>query len=293
MNKRRELRNVLSLITELTCKIMRVHGCSIELRSRKRDRFFSIADYGIRSPHFLSIPIMKDKDRIGEVRIYTKNQKIFIEEEIRFMTKITTQAVWCIEEIELTDEPNKNYFNTIYTLATAVETKEPFMKGHSRRVTDYALRVAQRLGLGELSLKNLYYSGQIHDIGKIRISDKILNKSGKLTETEYKIIKLHSEKGVQMLEPLKFFKKGLPIIRHHHERYDGTGYPDKLKGAQISLEARILACADSFDAMTSERPYKERLTFPRAIEELKASSKSQFDPKVVKAFIEILPQEIS
>jgi HD-GYP domain-containing protein (c-di-GMP phosphodiesterase class II) len=276
---------------------MRVDRCSIELRNKKRKRLIPVATYGLKQSSYLRpalfIPITNNKKAIGAVRIWMKRSRVFTEEEIRFMTILASQAVSSVRDIKLTEDLETNYFNIIHTLVLAVEAKDPFMKGHSRRVTNYALRVAQRLGLDEEEIKLLYYSGELHDIGKIGISDKILNKPGKLTESEFEIIKRHPVKGVQMLQPLKFLEKGLPTIKHHHERFDGNGYPDRLKADQIPLTARILACTDSFDAMIFERPYKKRLTLQEAIEELKINSGTQFDPEVVKAFLEILPKEIS
>jgi len=298
MSKRAELRKVLSLITELTCKIMRVDRCSIELRGRKTKELIPIASYGLSISYLklcLSIPIMNNGIIIGEVKIYTKKKREFTEEEIRFMTKFSSQTAFCVQEIDLTEDVNKNYFNTVFTLVTAIEEKDQFIKGHSRRVTDYAIRAAQRLGLNEERIKKieiLYYSGELHDIGKIGISEKILNKPGKLTEAEYEVVKFHPVKGAQILKPLKFLEESLPIVRHHHERFDGKGYPDRLEGERIPLEARILACADAFDAMTYKRPYrKKRLTLQEAIEELRDNSGTQFDPEVVRAFTEILPKE--
>jgi HD-GYP domain-containing protein (c-di-GMP phosphodiesterase class II) len=133
----------------------------------------------------------------------------------------------------------------------------------------------------------------VHDIGKISIPDYILNKPGRLTPDERAVIELHPVKGAEVLEPLEFLKPAIPIVRHHHERYDGTGYPDGLEKERIPLMSRILACADAFDAMTSQRPYRRRrLTIREALEEIKNNSGSQFDPKISHLFIRVIQTQV-
>jgi HD-GYP domain-containing protein (c-di-GMP phosphodiesterase class II) len=138
-------------------------------------------------------------------------------------------------------------------------------------------------------LEVLRYAAEVHDIGKISIPDFILNKPGRLTSAERAMIELHPIKGAEILEPLDFLKEALPIVRHHHERYDGTGYPDGLDKDRIPIMARIITCADSFDAMTSERPYRRRkLTVEEAITEIRNNTGSQFDPRIASNFIKLL-----
>lgn len=295
MDKKLDLEGVLSLIAELICKIVYIEGCSIELKEKEEKGLILAVRHG-RSKFCktsLSIPIVTDAKLIGAIGIYMSKSRIFTEEEIRFMVRLATQVASCVQEVEWSKDLSENYFNTVHTLVTAIEGKDRFIKGHSRRVTNYAIRIAQRLRVSEKRINTLYYSGELHDIGKVKIKDVILNKPGKLTKAEYKIIKLHPVKGVQMLKPLKFLKEGLPIVRYHHERFDGDGYPDKLVGKKIPLEARILTCTDAFDAMISERSYKKKLTLQEAIEELRRNSGTQFDPEIVQALLEILPKNES
>lgn len=183
--------------------------------------------------------------------------------------------------------------NTITTLVLTEEAKDPYVRGHSRRVTKCAVEIAQELGFSEEECKVIERAGILHDIGKIGISDAILNKPDKLNEEEWAIIKKHPQRGAEILEPLKFLNKEVEMIAHHHERLDGKGYPDGLKGEAIPQGARILAVADSFDAMNSERAYRKPLPEDVIIKELKDASGSQLDPHIVAAFLNLLKKKPS
>ncbi|MFC1704304.1 HD-GYP domain-containing protein [Candidatus Omnitrophota bacterium] len=176
----------------------------------------------------------------------------------------------------------------IMSLGLSQEAKDYYTQGHSKRVTKYAVDIARELGLDKEEIDVIQRAGKLHDIGKIGISDGILLSKEKLTDEEYIIIKSHPLKSASILDPLKFLDREKQIIRHHHERFDGAGYPDGLAGEKIPLGARIIALADSFDAMKSERPYKEPFTKEDIIAEVKKNSGAQFDPKVVEAFLKII-----
>jgi PAS domain S-box-containing protein/putative nucleotidyltransferase with HDIG domain len=171
------------------------------------------------------------------------------------------------------------------SLASAIEAKSPWTRGHSERVADYAVGIGQALGLANGELKKLRIAALLHDIGKIGTYDGILEKPGKLTGAEYETIKQHPGKGAAMLAPIRQLHDIIPWIRGHHERFDGTGYPDGLKGENIPLQARILAVADTFDAMTAERPYRATPGKAQALEEIQRHAGTQFDPKAVEAFL--------
>ena len=175
-------------------------------------------------------------------------------------------------------------------LIVSEETKDPYLTGHSRRVTEYAVAIANKLNMGGSEKKSLEYAGYLHDIGKIGISDAILHKPGKLDKDEWEIIKKHPVVGVDILAPLKFLPEEKIMIKHHHERYDGGGYPDGLKGRGIPLGSRILAVADSFDAMNSKRAYRFALSREKIITELETSRGTQFDPEIIDIFLEILKE---
>jgi putative nucleotidyltransferase with HDIG domain len=181
-----------------------------------------------------------------------------------------------------------SYFSTVKALARAIEVKDPFTYGHSEQVTEYALAIARRMEVSEAEMQSIKYAAALHDIGKIGIARKILDKPGALSEEEFVNVKTHSELGDSIIEPVAFLKAPRSIIMHHHERYDGKGYPDGLAGEEIPLGARILAVADSFEAMMSDRPYRKALPAEDAVKELEANAGTQFDPTVVQAFIEVL-----
>ncbi len=183
------------------------------------------------------------------------------------------------------------YLDSIETLRTTVEAKDPYTRGHSDRVSAYSVLLGRKIGLSEEDIKTLQIGGLFHDIGKIGITDSILLKSSKLTDEEYTEIRNHPEIGVTILSKSKIFKNVLPIVQHHHEKYDGTGYPGKLVGESIPLLARIVAIADSFDAMASQRPYRYGLSVELIKRELQHNEGSQFDPTLCQKFIEILEDE--
>jgi putative nucleotidyltransferase with HDIG domain len=181
-----------------------------------------------------------------------------------------------------------NYLQTITALAQTVDAKDKYTLFHSRNVTAYTLALADRLGITGDERNDLWNAALLHDIGKIGIPETILNKAGRLTTEEYEIIKTHPVKGCNILEPIIAFKNLLPAIRYHHERYDGKGYPDGLSGRYIPISARILAVADSFDAMTSNRVYRLSPGVDFALAQIEEHSGTQFDPNLAKAFQEIL-----
>jgi putative nucleotidyltransferase with HDIG domain len=168
-----------------------------------------------------------------------------------------------------------------------VDAKDPFSHEHSHNVSKYAVEIARQMNLSAVEIEVIKYAGLLHDIGKIGIKQEILAKKEKLTQKEYEVLKKHPIVGCTILKDVKFLEKELPIILHHHERYDGTGYPYGLKEREIPLGARILAVADSYDAMTAGRIYKKRLDREVAIEELRRQSGAQFAPDIVEVFLQL------
>lgn len=180
------------------------------------------------------------------------------------------------------------FISLMMAMVNALDAKSPWTKGHSTRVAMYAKEAAREMGLGEEELKNLELAGLLHDIGKIGTYDYLLDKPGKLTDEEFEIIKKHPAQGEKILGGIKQLKDIIPIIKYHHERMDGRGYPDGLKGDDIPLSARILHVADTFDAIMADRPYRQSPGIEYAIAELKKWSGSQFDKEVVEAFLKAL-----
>ncbi len=184
------------------------------------------------------------------------------------------------------DEVNRLYLSTIETLATAIDAKDQVTHGHIRRVQRFALGLAAKLGVNDpLQLKALEAAALLHDMGKIAVPEHILNKPSRLTTGEFEKMKLHASVGADILSSIKFPYPVVPIVRHHHENWDGTGYPDGLRTTQIPLGARILAVVDCFDALTSDRPYRARLSDPEAIEILMERRGVMYDPLVVDRFV--------
>jgi len=192
---------------------------------------------------------------------------------------------------EKTDELKQIYLSVLVTLSRMVEKKDLGTYGHSMRVSRISGRIAEGLALSAQEVDDVKAASLLHDIGKIGISDSILAKQGPLTEEEFGIIRCHSRKGVEILQPLKQFEALLPAILYHHERYDGSGYPAGLSGDAVPLSARIIAVADTYDAILSDRPYRPAATHDRAMQELRAWSGKQFDARVVSAFDRIMHEE--
>ncbi len=183
--------------------------------------------------------------------------------------------------------------NSIHVLEAMVKTLEQrdfYTAGHSRRVTAWSDSIAEEIRLDEHDRNLIHLAGLIHDVGKIGIDDTILRKPDRLTREEYEVIKTHPDLGIEIIQPLRFLRETIPIIRHHHERFDGTGYPGGLKGEEIPVGSRILTVADTFDAMTSSRAYRDALPAEAAVAELKSCSGTQFDPDLVEVFLKTEPQ---
>lgn len=176
----------------------------------------------------------------------------------------------------------------IAALVNAIEARDPYTRGHSGRVAHYAVLLAREVGLGEEETRTLWLAGLLHDIGKIGIRDAILFKPGPLDEEEYRRVKEHPLLAAQILAPIAGLRRVVPIVLHHHERYDGCGYPDGLAGGNIPLAARILAVVDGFEAMTSDRAYRSAFSQERALEILEECSGTQWDPTLVRAWVELV-----
>lgn len=189
------------------------------------------------------------------------------------------------------DQLEKAYLESIQTLRYTVEAKDTYTRGHSDRVSEFAVLIGEKMGLSEAELKTLKIGGLFHDIGKIGIPDSILLKESKLSDDEYSEIKHHPSIGAHILSNATIFQDIIPIVKYHHERFDGRGYPENLKGEEIPLLARITSVADAFDAMSSRRTYRNNLELEVIKEEIRKNKGTQFDPKAADVFLDILENE--
>lgn len=183
-----------------------------------------------------------------------------------------------------------NYVETLQTLATALEAKDAYTAGHSERVARWAMMIARRVGMTEDEIDEIRAVALLHDIGKIGMPERILNKPGALTREELELVKTHPVTGAQILQPIKSFHHCIPIVRHHHEWFNGKGYPDMVGGRELPLSVWIAATADAFDAMTSNRPYRRMQTMEFAFGQLNGGIGTQFNPECVKALIDLLKE---
>jgi putative nucleotidyltransferase with HDIG domain len=232
-------------------------------------------------------PIIVKSKFMGVMIIGSEEAIEYTAPDLKLCNSLAFQAGVAMESNKLFDSLRENFFDTVQVLVKIIEMRNPFGNGHSQAVMNYSLNIGRMLGLSKMELVKLKLAVLLHDIGNVAISDEILNKRGKLTEEEYDFIKRHSEIGVDMLKDIDQLKDIIPAIRSHHERFDGEGYPDRLKGEDIPLTARIIAVADAFEAMTSDRAYREALNLYFAEEELINNRGAQFDPQVVDAFFKL------
>jgi HD-GYP domain-containing protein (c-di-GMP phosphodiesterase class II) len=238
----------------------------------------------------ISIPIFIKGELYGILSLGNKlSGEIYNREDVNLLQTLSDEAGIAIENARLYGDLKRTYFETVQALAQAIEASDKYTRGHSDRVTHIALEIAKYLKLSRSDIDTLKYACILHDVGKIGILKEVLNKPGQLTPEEFEQIKMHPALGEEIISPVAFLENIKPIIRHHHERYDGSGYPDQMKSDHIPFLSRIIAVADTYDAMTSQRPYRPALSEDVALAEIRKCSGKQFDPEVVKAFIEIHP----
>lgn len=240
----------------------------------------------------LCVPLVSSEGVVGAICVGSRDRDYrFSSDDVRLLSTIANHVTIAIGNIELFSSLQDAYLATVRALAAAVDAKDPFTRGHSDRVASYARAIAEKLELSGEQSTALEMAAYLHDIGKIGVREGILLKPGKLSDEEYGQMKHHPLIGANILRPVAFPWPIAPVVRHHHEHYDGKGYPAGLKGEEIPLLARILTVADAFEAMTSDRPYRPGRTDAEAIEELRRCQGSHFDPRVVDSFIAALAEE--
>ena len=269
-------------------------GKALLLPDYKSDGRFG-DDHGTYIPKtVLYVPLQAKGKVIGILgMIDRKDERAFSVSDLELITTISCEASVAVENSNLYKELKKSYFDAITALVNAIEAKDPYTFGHSERVTQLALAVGRYLNLSEKSLEVIRHAGILHDVGKIGVSLNILHKTIDLTDEEVMIIREHSQIGCRIIDHIDFLKDVKDGILHHHERHDGKGYPHGLGPSHISVETKILSVTDSFDAMTSDRPYRKAQSPEKAIAELRKCAGSQFDPKVVDAFIKVWNEQFS
>lgn len=230
---------------------------------------------------------VKSRERIIGVlqAINRRTEHPFDTEDQRLFESLARQVGIAIENARLYEQVKETFFSTAATLAEAIEKRDPYTGGHVRRVVEISLTVGEELGLSPEEKETLHLAAILHDVGKIGIRDVILLKQGPLTPEELDHIREHPQLGAEILAPIKQLEAVIPAVRYHQERCDGQGYPEGLKGEEIPLASRIIAVADTFDAMTTDRPYRRRISDEEAITEIERCAGSQFDPTVVEAFM--------
>jgi putative nucleotidyltransferase with HDIG domain len=240
---------------------------------------------------FGNIEMARQALREGATDFITKPYNVH-EIPILIERNLTRHTLESSRTRDLQEEVQRSYRATLEALLAALDTRDTETEGHSERVAAYTMLIAQRLNLSEEELPHIERGALLHDIGKIGVPDHILYKPGPLTPDEWEIMKQHPVVGYKMCMKIEMLRPAAPIVLHHHERWDGKGYPYGLSGEEIPLGARIFAIADTLDAMTSDRPYRKALSFAQAREEIERCAGAQFDPELVKVFLSVPEEEL-
>jgi putative nucleotidyltransferase with HDIG domain len=275
-------------------KLMSMHERDLPVRVDEREitGLFPAQPPNARIYSFISSPIRIRNSVEGMINCYCFTRgPAFTEGQRKFTAIFASRAASAMENANLYDNLKKSFRETIEGLAHALEAKDEYTRGHSERVTDLAGIICDQLGLKPEEKEKICQAGLLHDIGKIGLRVSQLNRPGKLTPEEMEMFKAHCSTGKKILEPITFLSDTVPYVYHHHERYDGAGYPEGKVGEDIPLGARILCVADSYDVMISDRPYRKALSKSAARKELEKCSGSQFDAGIVKAFCAYLDGE--
>ncbi len=277
----------------------------VEMASYPLGQAGARAENGVRK--LIAVPLRAQDQVIGVISVHDKvSGRDFDKEDTKLLEALGDAAAVAIENVRLYEEErrqaqllkqayqdlNKTYRATLLALTGMLDTRDAATHGHSLRVTAFALRLAMELGIKDpVVLRNIEQGALLHDVGKIGVRDDILRKPGPLNDQDWLEMKNHPELGFTMLQNIEFLQDALPIVRYHHEHWDGSGYPMGMKGEEIPLEARIFAVADAFDAITSARPYSRARSYDEALAILFEESGTRFDPTIVGTFITISAAE--
>jgi putative nucleotidyltransferase with HDIG domain len=250
-------------------------------------RFFKGADEKSEfvTENILCVPVKTKDKTLGVLQAINRRDGAFDGEDQEVLSALANQVAVAVENANLYDELKETFYGTASALAETIEKRDPYTGGHTKRVMDYSLAIGKSMGLDKAGMENLKLSAILHDIGKIGVRDSVLLKQDRLDDEEYRLMNKHTSFGAEILGHVRQLKDVIPGVKGHHEKYDGTGYPDRIKGDDIPVTARIIAVADAFDAITTDRPYKKGLSADTALKELRRCSGTQFDAEAVDAFI--------
>lgn len=312
-----DMDELIERIARLTLQVMRAKHCSIMLLDKTKSYLIPKAVINLKnhagknpreyrkkkigsqiigkvaktgkislSRNLICVPLVEE-DIIGIISAKNKtNNTPFNRFDSEILVTLAEQAVIAVKNAQLYEEQKKMAYGSIKSLAALLDAKSPHTYTHSEKFVKVVLAIAEEMRLPREEARNLRYAALLPDTGKFSIPDEILKKRGGLSKKEFNIIKKQHLESLRILEPLEFLKPVIPIIKYHHERYDGTGYPAGLKGSQIPIGARIMAVADAFEAMVSSRPYKDaRIGMRQALKEIVNNKGKQFDPEAVEAFV--------
>lgn len=249
------------------------------------DRFSAL---GYERKTLICVPLTVKDELIGTMTVVNKiDNSVYTSEDMELLTTLAAQAGIALHNAKLYEEQQQNYLSTIQALVSAIEASDSYTSGHSERVTRYSLELARMLDLPSDRVKILERAAMLHDIGKIGIDLTLLHKEDRLTPQEIGVLQQHPQIGMKILEPIQFLRETRICIGQHHERYDGQGYPNRVPKEKLLLESKILAIADAFDAMTTDRPYRKALPLEVALQEIALNAGTQFDPEIASLFIEL------
>lgn len=281
-------RAISSIMDEITTQITKTKG-PLLFDDSNIGNYPQLSQYAVKS--LFIVPLVIHREIIGILFLCNKrsfnaqNIEFFTNEDLKLLNSLLSQSAVSLENFLLYNNMHELFMCTIKSLVASIDAKDPYTAGHSERVTEIAELIGIEIGLPPNLQENLKISAILHDVGKIGIAEKILCSTQRLTDEEFEVIKSHPKKGEEILCHIQEFNNVIPGVKHHHERYDGKGYPKGLKGEEIPLTARIIAIADTFDAITSNRTYRNKRSVDFAIGEIRRCSGTQFDPSLTEAFL--------
>ena len=320
VNSTYNTKELLLRLTRLVCQLIKASSASVYILDPSKKRIIMVAIFNnkinillekrsdiekipeqekdvsfgsdIIQKRLIGLPLVAD-DNIGAIFIRRKkNEPAFNHFDREILNVIAEQAVTAIKNLQLYEAQQKVIIDSIQSIGHLFKQQARAPLAHTPVYFKIIKSMAEKLGMSQADIDCLHYACMLHDSGAMDVPYEILSKTSQLTAEEFKIIKDHPAKSVELIKPVAFLKPVLPIILYHHEKYDGTGYPSGLKKEQIPLGARIMSAADAFEAMIHGRPYKERLSIDEALEELNRNSGTQFDPRVIDVFLDLARQKI-